>query len=87
MSWDLSIYRLQLSSLFLSNSCECPFCMVGAVFLAVLFLVRRAGSLSGPPQQLWGPSGVRSTPGCTPGHPRSSWGGLGHWLVDPYVLE
>jgi len=38
MSWDLSIYRLQLPSLLFFNSCERRFYLVGAVFQAALAL-------------------------------------------------
>ena len=36
MSWDLSIYRLQLPSLHLSNLCERTLHMAGAIFQAAL---------------------------------------------------
>ena len=56
-------YKLQLSSLLLSNLCERTLCMVGAVFPAVLPLSGEQVSCRARRGRLLNPASVRGAPG------------------------
>ena len=75
-------YKLQLPSLLFSNSCERPFCMVGAVFQTAPPLSDGQAACQARCSRLWGgplESGVlRDGLGA-------SRGGRGHWQVDPNI--
>jgi len=81
-SWDLSIYRQQLPSLLLSNSCERPLCTVGVVFQGSLPLSGGQAAFRARCSRLWGDPPVS---GVLWGGLEASRGGHRRWRVDPYV--